>query len=257
MTSKMVSDRIQSMRAVQGSIDQNADAIAARIDARLRPYLRSGETMPELALVLRLMGRELEARAGAVQATEEQHARELADDAGPRSSRDRHAATVREVYTDLRGALSSAYGDDVLSRLRVREPASSVPSVLVQQGQAAREALLDASIELPAPRRRGARIDRGVFAEELSDAVLALQKALVDVERETKEADATHAAKSEALDGYDGAFARLVPAVSALYVLAEQDGLAAKLRVNKRRRGVLEDPSQPESPEEPEPPTEA
>lgn len=249
MTSKMIADRIRSMQAVRGSLEQNARSIEERIGARLGALLRGEERMPEWALAAQLLGRELEALADVMEAADLAHGRELADDAGPRASRDRHAAEVREIYSDLRVALSSTYGGDVLARMRVASAAGSTPAELARQGQAAREALLDASIVLPEPRRRGSRIDREAFAEELSVAVLALSRALEEVDRESKEADVSHAAKLEAIDAYDAAFARIVPAIAALYMLAGQDTLAAKLRVNRRRRGVLEDPTPPGSPD--------
>lgn len=245
MTSKMVSDRFQSMRAIEGSLEQNADAVATRIAARLRPHLRAGEEMPDVALLARLMGRELEALATALVRADREHASELADDVGPRAARDRAAAMAREVYTDLRNTVLAAYPEEALALLRLREPASTVASVLAEQAHATREALIDPALSLPAPRRRGTTLARDAFAAELSEAALALSRALDDVHREAKEADAKLAAKGEAMDTYDAAFGRVVPALSALYGLAEQDVLAGKLRVSRRSRGVLEDASPP------------
>ncbi|AKF06853.1 hypothetical protein [Sandaracinus amylolyticus] len=239
MASKMVSDRIASARAVQGSLEQNADAIATRIAARLRPHLRPGERMPDVALLAQLMGRDIAARADAMQRADRAHDVELADDAGPRSARDERAAEVREVYVDLRNTVLSAYPEEALSLLHLREPASSVPSVLAEQAHATRAALLDASIKLPKPRRKGTKLDRDDYAQELGESALALSKALADIERETKEADVALAAKTSAIDAFDDAFGLEVPALSSLYALAEQEVLAAKLRVNPKKRGTL------------------
>ncbi|UJR80558.1 hypothetical protein [Sandaracinus amylolyticus] len=239
MSSKMVSDRIASTRAVQGSLEQNADAIATHIAARLRPHLRAGERMPDVALLVQLLGRELASRADTMQRADRAHEIELADDAGPRAARDRHAATLREVYTDLRNTVLSAYPDEALALLHLREPASMVPSVLAEQAHATREALLDASIRLPKPRRKGTKLDRDDYAQELSESALALSKALADIDREAKEADVALAAKTTAIDAFDDAFGLEVPVLASLYALAGQDVLASKLRVNPRSRGTL------------------
>jgi hypothetical protein len=254
MSSKMVSDRAASMRAVAGSLEQNANAVATRIAARLRTHLRGGERMPDVEMLTKLLGRELVSLTDTMQRADRAHANELADDAAPRVMRDRHAATLREIYSDMRAFISAGYGDEVLAQLRLSDAASYSPAVLAEQVQAAREALLDTNIKLPKSRRKGAKFDREAFAEEMSESLLALQKALEAAHREAKEADASLAMKTAAIEAYDAAFTRIVPTISALYGLAEQDVLASKLRVNPSRRGVLDGPSDPEAPT-PENPT--
>lgn len=250
MNSKMVSDRIKSARAVEGSVRENADAIAARVSARLRPYLARGEAMPDVALFLRLLGREVAGRADTMKRADDAHESELADDTGPRRARDQHAADTREIYSDIRGTIGSVYGEDALALLRLAEPASSDPLVLAEQGQRAREALLDESIVLPKPRRKGAKIQRAELADELSASVVALAASLTDVEREKKEADATLSRKNASIDENDATFGVDVAAIAAVYHVVGEEMLAGKLRINPRRPGQLEGPVDGGDPEQ-------
>lgn len=242
MNSKMVSDRIKSARAVEGSVRENADAIAARVSARLRPYLERGEAMPDVALFLRLLGRHTGGRAEAMKRADDAHESELADDTGPRRARDRHADATRAIYSDVRGTLGSVYGEEALALLRLAEPASSDPLVLAEQGQAARTALLDTALVLPPPRVKGATIQRADLAEQLSAAVVPLAASLTDVEREKKEADATLSRKNAEIDEHDEAFEGNVGVIAAVYRAVGEEVLAGKLRISPRRPGQLDGP---------------
>src|SRR5688572_9751895 len=225
MNSKMVSDRIKSARAVEGSVRENADAIAARLAARLRPYLERGETMPDMALFLRLLAREVIDRADAMKRSDDAHESELADDTGPRRARDQHAADTRAIYSDIRGTIGSVYGAEALALLRLAEPASADPLVVAEQDQAARAAMLDTALALPPPRVKGAKIQRADLAEELSTSVAPLWTALTAVEREKKEADATLSRKNTAIDAYDETFGADVTAIAAAYRVVGEEML--------------------------------
>lgn len=66
--------------------------------------------MPDLALLMTLLGRKISADSAALAATDKAHEKELADDVSPREERDTGAAEVRQILVDLRGAVDVAYG---------------------------------------------------------------------------------------------------------------------------------------------------
>ncbi|UQA58114.1 hypothetical protein [Polyangium aurulentum] len=237
MASKLVTDRQKSARAVVAAADTHAPEAQARVSKLLQTYLEPGETMPDLALASRLVGRLIAARSEALVSADVEHERELADDDPPRKARDTATETVRRVLVDLRAALETACGMSALPRLHLSEPVPSDPSVLATYGRTVLDALRDEDIKLPAQRTRGLMIDRKAFAEELATELPTLEKALAHVAREAREAEATLRAKRDAMEANDRAFSRGAAWLSATFALAGLDEHASRVRPSGRRPG--------------------
>jgi hypothetical protein len=237
MASKQVTDRQKSTRAVAAAADKHADEIGSHLGAMLSPHLQKGETMPDVALLARLVGRLVAVRCDALVAADRAHEAELSDDSAPREARDEAADHVRQVLVDLRSAVDTLYGAAGLTKLRLAAPVPTDPQVLATAGGNVLEALEDATVKLAKPSRAGLKLDRQAFADDLSAEIPKLQAALKVVAREAREAEATLLAKTRAMADNDRDFSRGADLLSALAEAGGLDDLGKRVRPSGRRPG--------------------
>jgi hypothetical protein len=242
--SKLVTDREKSARAVVAAAESHAAAAGGGVRKLLASALKSGEKMPDLELMIALVGRTIGSTSKRLTEADAAHERELGDDAGPREERDEAAAEVRSLLVDLRAAVDTVYGPTGLRKLGIDAAVPSDPSVLASLGARVREALVDKKVKLPKARRGGLNIDRGAFASGLETHLPKLKSALKSTAKEAREADETLRGKQTAQRDYDLAFSRGAAWLSATFALAGLDELAGKVRPSGRRPGqVTEQPS--------------
>jgi hypothetical protein len=237
MTSKQVTDREKSARAVGAAAKTHAAQIAAGFNRELTPHLEPGETLPDAGLLARLIGRKIVADNTALLAADHAHEQELADDAGPREDRDDAAAKVRSVLVDLRAAIESAYGARGLTLLGLGDAVAVDPSVVATAAGNVQKALKDQNIKLPKPKRAGMKIDRAAFAEDIAGELPALQKALAKVATEEREKEVTQRVKNEAMAKNDAAFTSGADFLATSCQVAGLIDIAAKVRPSGRRPG--------------------
>ncbi len=240
MTSKLVTDREKSARAVEAAAETHAAQIAAGFQRELSSHLRAGETLPDTGLLARLIGRKIAADNAALVAADRAHEKELSDDAGPREDRDAAAAKVRSVLVDLRAAIESAYGARGLTLLGLGDAIAVDPSVLAAAGGNVQKALKDSTLQLPKPKRAGMTIDRAAFALDLTAELPALQKALAKVATEDREKETTQQAKNEAMAKNDASFTSGADFLAVSCQVAGLVDIAAKVRPSGRRPGRVE-----------------
>jgi hypothetical protein len=237
MTSKQVTDREKSARAVEAAARTHAAQIAAGFTRELTPHLQAGEKLPDVGLLAQLIGRKILADSAALLAADRAHEQELADDDGPREDRDEAAAKVRSVLVDLRAAIESSHGPRGLTLLGIGDAVSVDPSVLATAGVNAQKALKDPEIKLPKPKRAGLKIDLAAFADDLAAELPVLQKALAKVATEEREKEATQRAKNEAMAKSDATFTSGASFLAMSCQVAGLSELAAKVRPSGRRPG--------------------
>ena len=249
--SKQVSDREKSTRMVVAAAEQHATVIGEAVSGALSPYLRRGEEMPDVALLVRLVGRGLDARTATLVAADAAHVGELADDAEPRARRDAAEAALRKRIIHLRGLVEGAYGDLGLRTLSLWEPAPIGPDQLKSYVQVVVAQLGRRDLALPAAEADGAvTFSPSRYAALLAPLLEALVTALDDVAREEKEGDTTQITKNQAMAANDRDFARLGSLVEELARVAGLDGVADRIRPSRRSPGVVADPTEP-SPDRP------
>jgi hypothetical protein len=237
MPSKQVTDREKSARAVAAAADTHAPQLATGLARELGAHLKSGEAMPDIALLARLIGRKIIADSAALSAADHAHEQELADDIAPREARDAATTNVRGVLLDLRAALEAIYGPRGLTLLGLAEAIPVDPSVVATAAANIHKALENTDIKLPKPKRAGMKLDREAFAQELAAELPALQKALAKVAKEDREKEATQRAKNEAMSRYDTTFTTGAGFLAASCQVAGLASIAAKVRPSGRRPG--------------------
>lgn len=241
MASKAVVDRQRAARTVaSAAYTYSADA-AARVKETLVRYAKPGEQVPDLQLLLRLVGRMIASENEALVRADAAHEVELADDNEPRQQRDEAAENLRRMLTDLRTAVETTYGTAGLPRLQLIDNVPNDPALLASFARTVLTHLRDESVKLPPPRRRGLSLDREAFAEEIATELPALEKALSAVAREAREAEVTLRAKRLTMDANDRAFTRGAGLLSAVFALAGLDELADKTRPSPIHPGQTRD----------------
>ncbi|HRI69846.1 MAG TPA: hypothetical protein PK156_36705 [Polyangium sp.] len=230
MASKAVVDRQRAARTIaSAAYTYSADA-ATRVKETLSRYAKPGEQVPDIQLLLRLVGRMVASENEALNRADLAHEAELADDTEPRKLRDDAAENIRRILSDLRTALETTHGAVALSRVHLMDNVPTDPSALAMLARTVLTQLRDDTVKFSAPRRRGLSVDRTAFAEELATELPVLDKALAAVAREAREAEVTLRARRLAMEANDRAFSRGAAFLSATFVLAGLDELAGKTK---------------------------
>lgn len=235
MPSKQITDRQKSALAVSAAIRTHATDAERALHDQLAPYLKKGETMPNIALLLELSARSLDAAAATMIASDESHLRELADDDAPRRNRDTAAAALSDELVILREWLTGLFGHSALRALGFSAETPTDPVALERFAGEVQSALQDKS--LPKPRQKGISWDPTETRAQLAKARAALQGHLQDVAREARDAEGTLRAKNDAMNSYDQRFSRVATFVSGLFRFAGETALAERVRPSGRKPG--------------------
>jgi hypothetical protein len=239
MPSKQVSDLKKGAAAVTAAAETHAERIAQALQEQLHGHLGAGETMPDLALVVRLLGRHLDGARAQMETADEAHEAELRDDQEPRDLRDKMAVEVYERLIGLRDSTVAMYGVGVARELGLVGETPTDPVVLLRQGTQVANAL--SKIKLPPSRLPGTSLDPAALRTALMATLGALEGHLNDVARETREAQATLTAKHRAINNYTRNFSGTADALSGLLLIAGEPELAERVRPSRRRPGQTEE----------------
>ena len=233
MSSKQVTDRQKSAAAVIAAARTHGSTAASTVAATLSPVLAKPEKQPDLALLVELSTRTLEAAITKLVQADDAHEAELSDDAGPRTRRDELGTTLYDDLIELKEVATGLLGSTSLALLRLEGTTPRDPTVLLRHAEAVAAALSTA--KLPKSRVRGATFHAKEWAERLTEHTQALSSALADVAREVREAEATLVAKNRALAEHDRTFGDVATLVSAVLRMGGQRELAARVRPSSRR----------------------
>lgn len=241
MASKAVIDRQRAARTVASTAYTYSADAASRVKEMLSRYAKPGEQVPDMQLLLRLVGRMIASENEALVRADAAHEVELADDSEPRKQRDDAAEKIRRILSDLRTAVETTYGGVGLPRLHLGENIPQDATALALLTRTVLVQLRDEAIKLPAPRRRGLSLDRSAFAEELAAELTQLDKGLAAVAREAREAEATLRTRRLTMEANDRAFQRGAAFLSATFTLAGLDELAEKVKPSTALPGQTHD----------------
>ncbi len=211
----------------------------AALEARLAPVLAVGEEMPDVRLLLRLMGRLVEREVVAVDEADAARWQ-----AGMRllSLRDR----CRKVKAELRAAtvrvrkiLVELFGSSYI-RLRFgleARTARGAADLALEAGRIARR--LVSGPELPEPRTPGLTIAPGAWAQTLRPAIDRLERLLREVEAARIRLSDLVGERNRHLESSRATYLQVARTVETLFALAGEAELAKGVRSAARRRERL------------------
>ncbi|MFO0749793.1 MAG: hypothetical protein U1F43_29595 [Myxococcota bacterium] len=238
MLSKLVADRQTSARSVLSVFASHGPKAAAGITGRLSPLLRSGEVMPDVALLFELFARDLSGSVDGMVEADRAHSAEQSDDPPVRAARDRAAARLSAVITTTRAALSDRIGQDFGAKLGVSGATPTDAAALVNFAPKFIDAV-ERLVLLPV-----AEDDDDLLAFDKVKTLAALRRrladlvaALGDVARESSELNATQIAKDEKIAAYDESFGMAAPFMEQGLRVAGLSELAATVRPSGRSPG--------------------
>ena len=141
-------------------------------------------------------------------------------------------------YTWLRGTLEKRLGSDDADALAgFQAPTATRSTALLRQVELAADALSAAELELPGDRLDAFRFDPGETAEKLRSKAQRYRELLAEIRRVKREVDVTQKAKDRTIEAHKKIFLPIARTLEALYRLAGEDELAAKVRPSVVQRG--------------------
>lgn len=239
MSEKQITSREKATDSVIKSVVTHSENTGQAWIERYSPYLEEGETMPDMALAMRLVTREMGAKKTIMANASTAHEAELADDAKPRQERDQWQGNLIKKVVSSRDSIESVLGRLALRSLGVSGRTPSEPVALIKTAKKLVDGLEDEEVKLPEPRVEGVTIDRVKLAEGLRKAIDPLQKALDAVGLEERQAEATQTKKWEAITENDETFGNGARWLEQTYNLVGKTDIARRVRSSKRRPGRL------------------
>ena len=232
MASKLVNDRVKEAEMVIAAAETHAAAVAESAQA------------PALTSLIKDAGAKLSLATREMVEADSAHTTELGDDDEVRIARDGAAELLYSLMVEERSFLSGIFGDEAMPKLGFTR---QVPRDATMLSTFSGEVFAALERPLPAPKKKGMSYDPKTD-EDMQEAKLAkanLDKALADVKREMREAEATLTRKNRAIDEYDDLFSRTVEFLVGVFRFATQDELADRIRplVRAPRRAAEPDPS--------------
>lgn len=242
---KMTTDRHKSSLVVEKSVSTHGEQVAAKLAERAQGLPGDFTALDFLAVLLFLQALQANARQKLI-AADEAHRDEIADDEGFRKERDAAAADLAELIRTFRDAFRSAYGPTKSKDLGFDPRMGRTPVAVLAQGKRLNARLDDPEKPLPASNTPGVSLVPESLVPPLAAAVTRLETALENVTLEKTEADATLVAKNEALAEFDATYLHVARTLEAIYTLAGEVDLAARVRPTRPRPSRTESGSKPD-----------
>lgn len=229
--SKMVLDRKKSADSVAAAARTHKDRVANALKSLL------GDATHDATITLMdASATALEARTKSLLDADEKHNVELSDDTGARSTRDQHAATLRDKLLKDREVLTGIAGDAYVTQLGFEGPTPDQPDAVLALGRVVQKRLK----ELAAPKSRlpDYDFDAKKWASAYPPLVEKLDAAIAKVGAEVREAEATLVDKKRAMEEFDRTFSTVASLVSSLLGMGGERELARRVRPSARKVGL-------------------
>ncbi len=253
---KQFYDRERSSREVGAATLEHGAVIAARVGDLLRGALQGDEQLPDLHLVLTLMGRVLVGRGTEVGLAGLKYDQELQDDDEPRRRRDLTDRELRTRAQSIRNTVAGAYGDAGLAVLGLTALYGPGSDALVNYSRNLVAALEKPELKLPPSGVEGLAFEPRAAAQSLKPLVERLGAALDDVAREKSEAATALIAKDKAIAEHDNIFGKFAAVFEQFALAAGLPEVAERIRPSEVSPGVLANtPQEPAVPADPAAPT--
>ncbi len=234
-------------------IDESASSNAPAVAGDLRPFLLrglpEGQSLPDVALFLTVLGKVVLNDSEIMEAADEAHfdARSLAHRL--LLVRDDYTSRLVPTLTDIRDTFDTAFGTD--SCQRILGLGVEIPSepLRVRRLSARLVRLLTAEdFELPPAVSDVAGVDVDKWVQELTPDLEGLQTAMDRISKARRESERTLAAKTAAVETYNESFLSCSQLLEVFYKVSGNEHLADKLRPTIPKSRSSESESEPKPP---------
>ncbi len=231
---------------VETSAHSNADDVAADLEEFLLLGLPDGETLPDTALLQRILGNIVRLHGEAMEGADEAHFAAL--------SRVNHFLLVRDDFTgrlfpklvEIRDTFDAAFGLDTCQRiLGIGTGIPSEPLKVRRLSDRVVQRFEAPDFVLPPKRSQGVAVDTVQWVSEVRPDLEGLRQSMKDLSEARREADRTLEAKDETIEVYVDTYGRCSRLLETFYLVAKRDRLANKLRPTTPKPRSSEKPDEP------------
>jgi hypothetical protein len=141
MLSKIVRDRATTASALAATLRDHARTVGARAENLFAPYMRPGESMPDLGLVCHLLARRIEARSESMMQADDAHRVDADGGLEDDEKQDRAEDEVTRTLLEIRAVADAIYGREWSDRMSLPDRRPHEPGALAALGKRVARAL--------------------------------------------------------------------------------------------------------------------
>lgn len=234
--SKMITDRQRQCEFAEEFVTHHRPALVEAVDLLAQQDLEDGQPVPDVVGVADWLTVRLRRAFTNLTDAERRHLDEIADDAQYRERRDQAAQALGTALFDLRAIFRGAFGDAKAQEAGFERRIARRPLALIRQAQRIYAKLRDPGYELPPSRQQAVAVTGESVAETLESSAQELRDAVTLVTREEAKVQGTQVAKNAAMADFDETYLLFVRILVAVFRLAGERELAARLELSVRRR---------------------
>ena len=236
-TLKETYSRSKSSAFVESAVVVHGAGIAADLSEKLRAELAEGEDMPDVALLLELMGRRMGRYRQRLLDRSAEHIEELAADTALREMRDEAMKELTRAYITTRYTVSFGYSPKDAEKLGFEVNVATDPEAMRLQ-------VLRLLNNFAKPEVQELRpvVPTVQFVPSEGEATFRpyldnLTTALAGLNEEKRKADETLLAKKAAVKENDLEFVQISRCIETTFAFAGREDLAERVRPSSRRPG--------------------
>jgi hypothetical protein len=211
------------------------------LQARLAKRLVSGEVMPDVALLARLIVREWVALQEEESAADLELTREAGDDPAVLKALEVAQQALYSEMTLLRSEVETGHGATGIEALGMKGSTPIRAQDLETYAKSVLDGLLNEKVSLGEPRSKRMPFNRRAAAESLAPLVQALEVANKDFTREEAELAGAQQKRSKTIINWKTGAPPLAAVLRSLFILAGDEKGAARIILNPYRKGKEED----------------
>lgn len=247
--SKMITDRQRQCEFAEEFVLYHRPALVEAIDLLAQQDLEEGQPVPDVAGVADWLSRRLRRTFTGLTEAERRHLDEIANDAQYRERRDLAVNDLSAMLFDLRAIFRGAFGNAKAQEAGFERRIAQRPLALIRQTRRILGKLRDPGYELPPSRHTAVAVTRESVVESLEPPAQELRDAVTRVTREQTKVQGTQVAKDAAMADFDETYLLFVRILVAVFRLAGQRELAARLELSVRRRAQTPEETADPAPE--------
>jgi len=235
MISKMVTDRKKTATDLGAALHVHTSEASAALQEMLEPFLLEGDTVPDLPMLQRLLGRRLAFLKAQLVDADERHSAGQRGDKVLRQIRDDATRELANLIGRLRGAVDRVCGQSVCQSLWGLEGAMPRDPVVVQSVTTrVLTELRKGSFQLTGDPLPGFQMDPIAWVERLEKPMARLDEALDQLAQENRETLESNLAKSRILAEYDRSYQATARILEEFFRYVGITDLSERVRPNQR-----------------------
>ena len=235
MISKMVTDRKKTASDLGAALNVHTSEASEALRQMLEPFLQEGDTVPDLPMLQRLLGRRLASLKAQLVDADELYSEDQRGDKVLRRIRDDASRELVNLIGRMRGAVEKICGEPICQSLWGLEGAMPRDPVVVQS-VAARvlTELRKGSFRLTGDPLPGVQVDSALWVERLEEPLARLDEVLDQLAQDNRETLESQLAKHRILAEYDRSYQATARILEEFFRYVGITDLSERVRPSQR-----------------------